>query len=84
MRRKRRRAAAQVDQSIWLCLQAGFRRIVLRGDTDFSQTQYLDGWHALGMALMKIGRYPEAIEAAEQVHGVGLQRVPLYNPHRTR
>jgi tetratricopeptide (TPR) repeat protein len=22
-----------------------------------------DGWHALGMALMKIGRFPEAIEA---------------------
>ena len=27
-----------------LCLQAGFRKIVLRGDTDFSQTRYLDGW----------------------------------------
>ena len=24
---------------------------------------FFDGWHALGMALMKIGRYPEAIEA---------------------
>jgi len=40
-------AAGQVDQAIWLCLQAGFRRTVLRGDTDFSQTQYLDRWHAL-------------------------------------
>ncbi len=29
-----------------------------------------DAWHALGMALMKIGRYPEAIEA-------GLQSVKL-------
>ena len=25
--------------------------------------EFFDGWHALGMALMKIGRYPEAIEA---------------------
>ena len=25
----------------------GFRRIVLRGDTDFSQTEHLDRWHAL-------------------------------------
>jgi len=25
--------------------------------------QFFDGWHALGMALMKIGRYAEAIEA---------------------
>ena len=40
-------AAGQVDQAIWLCLQAGFRRTVLRGDTDFSQTQHLDRWHAL-------------------------------------
>lgn len=24
---------------------------------------YFDGWHALGMSLMKLGRYQEAIEA---------------------
>ena len=26
---------------------------------------FFDGWHALGMALMKIGRYEEAIEAGK-------------------
>lgn len=25
--------------------------------------EFFDGWHALAMALMKIGRYPEAIAA---------------------
>ncbi len=25
--------------------------------------EFFDGWHALGMALMKLGRFPEAIEA---------------------
>lgn len=25
--------------------------------------EYFDAWHALGMALMKSGQYPEAIEA---------------------
>jgi Transposase DDE domain group 1 len=40
-------AAGQVDRALWLCLQAGFRRIVLRGDTDFSQTEHLDRWDAL-------------------------------------
>ena len=25
--------------------------------------EFFDGWHALGMALMKLERYPEAIEA---------------------
>jgi len=27
--------------------------------------QFFDGWHALGMALMKLGRVPEAIAAGE-------------------
>jgi hypothetical protein len=27
-----------------LCRKAGFRKVRLRGDTDFSQTEYLDGW----------------------------------------
>jgi tetratricopeptide (TPR) repeat protein len=26
--------------------------------------EFFDGWHALGMALMKIGRYDEAISAS--------------------
>ena len=38
-------AAAKFNESIYLCRAAGFRSIVLRGDTDFSQTKYLDGWH---------------------------------------
>ena len=39
-------AAEQLDQSIALCRKAGFRKIVLRGDTDFSQTKFLDGWNS--------------------------------------
>jgi len=31
-----------------LCEEAGFRRILFRGDTDFSQTGYLDGWNKAG------------------------------------
>jgi hypothetical protein len=37
-------ADTRFDESITLCRQAGFKRILLRGDTDFSQTQRLDGW----------------------------------------
>jgi hypothetical protein len=33
-----------LDQSAALCRRAGFRRITFRGDTDFSQTEYLDRW----------------------------------------
>jgi hypothetical protein len=38
-------AAARLDESIALCRAAGFRRIRLFGDTDFSQTERLDSWH---------------------------------------
>lgn len=27
---------------------------------------FYDGWHALGMTLMKMGKYPEAIEAGKK------------------
>jgi predicted Zn-dependent protease len=29
-------------------------------------SEFFDGWHALGMALMKLGRCPEAIEAGKR------------------
>jgi hypothetical protein len=41
-------APALFDECITICRAAGFRKILLRGDTDFSQTQYLDGWHNQG------------------------------------
>jgi hypothetical protein len=37
-------AAAEVDRALQVCLGAGFRRVLLRGDTDFSQTRHLDRW----------------------------------------
>jgi hypothetical protein len=37
-------AAEYFDRGITLCRRAGFRKIRLRGDTDFSQTRFLDGW----------------------------------------
>jgi Transposase DDE domain group 1 len=37
-------AAPYLDEAAALCRRAGFRKITFRGDTDFSQTEYLDGW----------------------------------------
>lgn len=37
-------AAVYLDQAIDLSLRAGFRKILVRGDTDFSQTKELDRW----------------------------------------
>jgi Transposase DDE domain group 1 len=39
-------AAAEVDRAVRVCLDGGFRRVRLRGDTDFSQTRHLDRWSA--------------------------------------
>jgi hypothetical protein len=33
-----------VDRALRVCLEGGFRRVRLRGDTDFSQTRHLDRW----------------------------------------
>jgi len=41
-------APALFDESIALCRDAGFQKILLRGDTDFSLTQHLDRWHEQG------------------------------------
>ena len=37
-------AATRLDQAITLCREAGFGSILLRGDTDFTQTAHLDRW----------------------------------------
>jgi hypothetical protein len=39
-------AAEQVDKALAVCFRGGFRRVLLRGDTDFSQTAHLDRWDA--------------------------------------
>jgi hypothetical protein len=39
-------AAWYFDRAIGLCRRAGFDKIRLRGDTDFTQTEHLDRWDA--------------------------------------
>ena len=39
-------AAAQVDRALAVCFRGGFRKVLLRGDTKFSQTEHLDRWDA--------------------------------------
>jgi Transposase DDE domain group 1 len=42
------RADVFLDRAATLCLQAGFRKILFRGDTKFSQTKHLDRWDDTG------------------------------------
>jgi len=39
-------AAAEVDRAVAVCFRGGFQRVLLRGDTKFSQTEHLDRWQA--------------------------------------
>jgi hypothetical protein len=75
-------AAAEVDRYVWLCLQAGFRRIVLRGDTDFSQTEHLDRWHAVREVRFVFGynALPNLVAKAEKLPASAWQ--PLARPPR--
>jgi hypothetical protein len=38
-------AADALDRAMATCFRGGFRKVLLRGDTDFSQTEHLDRWH---------------------------------------
>lgn len=59
-------AAERFDQSLALCRRAGFRKITFRGDTDFSQTQHLDGWNAQGVRFVfGIDARPNLVDAAD-------------------
>jgi len=44
-------AAKEADEAIALCRRAGFRKIVLRGDTAFSQSEKLDAWDGDGVTF---------------------------------
>jgi hypothetical protein len=37
-------AAEEADRCMKVCFRGGFHRVLLRGDTDFSQTAHLDRW----------------------------------------
>jgi hypothetical protein len=51
-----------------LCRRAGFRRVLLRGDTDFSQTEHLDRWDSDGVRfIFGIDATPTLYEIAENL-----------------
>jgi hypothetical protein len=75
-------AAEQIDLAILLCRGAGFRRIYVRGDTDFTQTKQLDAWDAEAVTfLFGIDAMPNLKAIAEDRPAsdwTELQRPPQY------
>jgi hypothetical protein len=76
-------AAAEIDRCVALCFQGGFLRVLLRGDTDFSQTAYLDDWHAdprIGF-IFGYDNCPNLVEIADNLPPCAwqkLERPPRY------
>ena len=61
-------AAEYFDRSIALCREAGFKKITLRGDTDFTQSEYLDGWDKQGVKFVfGIDAAPHLYRLAEKI-----------------
>jgi len=61
-------AAGYYDQAVRLCRQGGFKRVLLRGDTDFAQTGELDRWDADGVEfLFGIDAMPNLVEYADNL-----------------
>jgi hypothetical protein len=85
-------AADALDRASATCLRAGFRRVLLRGDTDFSQTQHLDRWDSDGRIRFIFGydAKPNLIAIAEQLPEKAWQtlerrgRAEPANGHRQR
>ncbi|MCA9140298.1 MAG: IS1380 family transposase [Planctomycetales bacterium] len=77
-------AASVADKAIALCKRAGFRKIVLRGDTAFTQTIHLDRWNKAGVKfLFGMKAYAGLVEIAENVALSAwkpLPRAPKYDP----
>ena len=62
-------AAIYFDRAIGLCRRAGFKKILLRGDTDFSQTEHLDRWDDAGDVrfIFGIDAMPNLYEIVENL-----------------
>jgi hypothetical protein len=61
-------AAGYYDQAIRLCRKAGFEQVLLRGDTDFTQTRELDRWDTDGVQfIFGIDAMPNLVAIAENL-----------------
>jgi hypothetical protein len=70
-------AAGYLDQAIALCRRAGFKSVLLRGDTDFSQTEHLDRWDAAGVGfLFGLDAMRNLVEKAENLPKSAWQKLP--------
>lgn len=75
-------AATYFSQAAELCLEAGFESIRFRGDTDFSQTGYLDDWdrqnYVFNFGIAAMANLVKIAETLEETAWEPLQRKSKY------
>jgi hypothetical protein len=70
-------AAWYLDRAGMLCEKAGFKRILYRGDTDFTQTRHLDRWDAAGRRfIFGIDAMANLVEIAEDLPKTWWKKLP--------
>ena len=77
-------AAEAASDAMKLCFRGGFQRVLLRGDTDFTQTKHLDGWtdDPRVRFIFGIDAMPNLKELAENIEEEQWRR--LVRPSRRR
>jgi len=69
-------AGPWLDRAIALCRRGGFREILLRGDTDFTQTGELDRWDADGVQfIFGIDAMPNLVKIADGLPNTAWKRL---------
>jgi hypothetical protein len=75
-------AAKYFDRAFDLCRRAGFRKVLFRGDTDFSQTAYLDRWDQAGarfiFGIAAMGNLVELADGLDSTAWKPLRRKAKY------
>lgn len=78
-------AATYADRAIEVCRRGGFKKVRLRGDTAFSQTEYLDGWDDEGVKFqfgyMAARNLVEIADNLDENQWERLERPAAYKPH---
>jgi len=88
-------AATRLDQAVDLVRRAGFRGVTLRGDTDFKQTRFLDGWDEDGVEFVfgydtfenlveKADSLPHSAWALLEREGYEIKTQPRAHPENVR
>ncbi len=78
-------AAGYYDQAVHLCRKAGFKRVLLRGDTDFTQTSELDRWDADGVEfIFGIDAMPNLVEHTEKLPKSAWKRLERPVKHKVK